>query len=94
MAGDVALRFRALRAIPTLFRIGFAETVAYRGEFLIWILTTTMPLVMLALWTSVAAEAPFRGFTSEAFVAYYLATLIVRNLVGTWVALTEILKSR
>ncbi len=79
-------RFRALRAIPTLFRIGFAETVAYRGEFLIWILTTTMPLVMLALWTSVAAEAPFRGFTSEAFVAYYLATLIVRNLVGTWVA--------
>jgi len=82
----VSRRGRTLRALPTLLRIGFAETVAYRAEFLVWILTTTLPLVMLALWTSVAAEAPFRGFTSEDFVAYYLATLIVRNLTGTWVA--------
>jgi ABC-2 type transport system permease protein len=81
---------RALRTLPTLLRIGVAETVAYRGEFLVWILTTTLPLVMLALWTSVAAETPFAGpfrdFSSEDFVAYYLATLIVRNLTGSWVA--------
>jgi ABC-2 type transport system permease protein len=74
-----------LRALPALFRIGFAETVAYRAEFLIWMLTTTLPLVMLGLWTSVAAEAPFRGFASEDFVAYYLAALIVRNITGSWV---------
>lgn len=79
-------RGRTLRAIPTLLRVGVAETVAYRAEFLVWILTTTMPLVMLALWTSVASEAPFRSYTSEDFVAYYLATLIVRNITGTWVA--------
>ena len=74
-----------LRAIPTLLRIGVAETVAYRAEFLVWMLTTTLPLVMLGLWTSVASEAPFRGFSSPDFVAYYLATLIVRNLTGSWV---------
>ena len=77
---------RALRALPTLLRVGVAETVAYRGEFLVWILTTTLPLVMLGLWTSVAEEGMFREFTSEKFVAYYLATLIVRNLTGSWVA--------
>ena len=77
---------RSLRAIPTLLRIGVAETVAYRAEFLVWILTTTLPLVMLALWTSVAGEAPFRNYTSSDFVAYYLAGLIVRNLTGSWVA--------
>ncbi len=77
---------RTLRAIPTLLRIGVAETVAYRAEFLVWLLTTTMPLVMLALWTSVASEAPFREYSSQDFVAYYLAALIVRNLTGTWVA--------
>jgi ABC-2 type transport system permease protein len=77
---------RAIRALPTLFRIGVAETVAYRAEFLVWMLTSTMPLVMLGLWTSVAAEAPFRGFGSADFVAYYLAALIVRNLTGNWVA--------
>ena len=74
-----------LRAIPTLLRIGVAETVAYRAEFLVWMLTTTLPLVMLGLWTSVASEAPFRGYSSPDFVAYYLATLIVRNLTGSWV---------
>jgi ABC-2 type transport system permease protein len=77
---------RTLRAIPTLLRVGVSETVAYRAEFLVWILTTTLPLVMLALWTSVASEAPFRSWTSADFVAHYLATLIVRNLTGTWVA--------
>ncbi len=77
---------RTLRALPTLLRIGVAETVAYRAEFLVWILTTTLPLVMLGLWTSVADEAPFRGYTGADFVAYYLATLIVRNLTGSWVA--------
>jgi ABC-2 type transport system permease protein len=75
-----------IRALPTLLRVGVAETVAYRAEFLVWILTTTLPLVMLGLWTSVADEAPFRGYHSENFVAYYLATLIVRNLTGSWVA--------
>jgi ABC-2 type transport system permease protein len=74
-----------LRALPTLMRIGIAETVAYRGEFLVWMLTTTIPLVMLALWTSVARERAFEGFTEAHFVAYYLAGLIVRNLTGNWV---------
>ena len=75
-----------IRAMPALLRIGLAETVAYRAEFIIWMLTTTLPLVMLGLWTSVAAEAPFREFESRDFVAYYLAALIVRNVTGTWVA--------
>jgi len=77
---------RTLRAIPTLLRIGVAETVAYRAEFIVWMLTSTMPLIMLALWTSVAAEAPFQQYKSQDFVAYYLGLLIVRNLTGNWVA--------
>lgn len=76
---------RTIRAIPTLLRIGVAETVAYRAEFLVWLLVTTLPLVMLALWTSVASEGPFRGYSSDAFVAYYLSGLIVRNVTGSWV---------
>ncbi|HEX7840244.1 MAG TPA: ABC-2 family transporter protein [Kofleriaceae bacterium] len=77
---------RTLRALPTLLRIGVAETVAYRAEFLVWILTTTQPLIMLGLWTRVAREAPFQHYTSADFVAYFLACLIVRQLTGNWVA--------
>jgi ABC-2 type transport system permease protein len=74
-----------VRALPTLFRVGIAETVAYRAEMFVWILTLTMPLVMLGLWTSVASEAPFRGYASADFVAYYLLALIVRNVTSSWV---------
>ncbi len=75
----------SLRAMPALLRTGVAETVAYRAEFVIWMLTTTLPLVMLGLWTSVAAEQPFQHYAQEDFVAYFLAMLIVRNLTGSWV---------
>ena len=77
---------RTLRALPTLLRIGVAETVAYRAEFLVWMLTSTMPLIMLSLWTSVASEGAFQEYTSADFVAYFLGVLIVRNLTGNWVA--------
>lgn len=76
---------RTLRALPTLLKVGFAEAVAYRAEFLVWILSTNMPLVMLALWTAVAREAPVGRFGQRDFVAYYLAALVVRQLTGAWV---------
>jgi ABC-2 type transport system permease protein len=81
---------RTLRSLPTLLRVGVAETLAYRAEFLVWILTTTQPLIMLGLWTSVASDpkggGTFGTYTSADFVAYYLANLIVRQLTGNWVA--------
>ena len=77
---------RFLRAYPTLLRIGFAEAVAYRAEFLVWMLATTMPLVMLAIMTAMARDAPVGKFDSRGFVAYYLVTLIVRQMTGAWVA--------
>jgi ABC-2 type transport system permease protein len=77
---------RTARAIPTLLRIGVAETVAYRAEFVVWILTTTQPLIMMSLWTSVARDGDFKGYSADGFIAYYLATLLVRQLTGNWVA--------
>lgn len=73
-----------LRAFPTLLRVGVAEMIAYRAEFVIWILTTNMPLVMMALWTAVAAEGPVGGFDAARFKAYYLATLMIRLVTNTW----------
>ena len=76
---------RALRALPTLVRVGLAEAVAYRAEMLVWLLSTTMPLVMLALMTAVAREAPIGRFGQADFTAYYLAALVVRLVTGAWV---------
>ena len=76
---------RAIRAYPTLLRVGFADAVAYRVEFLIWILTTNMPLVMLAMMRAVARDAPIGNFGQAEFTAYYLVGLLVRLLTGVWV---------
>jgi ABC-2 type transport system permease protein len=79
----VSLRAGA-RAFPALLRIGFAEAIAYRAELFIWILTSTMPLIMLALWSTVAAEAPVGRFGEAEVTAYFLSTFIVRQLAASW----------
>ncbi len=76
---------RALRAYPVLLRIGLAEAVAYRAEMFVWMLTMTMPLVMLALWSAVAESGSIGRFGQSTFTAYFLATLVVRQLSGSWV---------
>jgi ABC-2 type transport system permease protein len=81
----VSLR-ATVRAFPTLLRVGLAEAVAYRAEMLVWVLATTMPLVMMALWTSVARGQPIGRYDQPQFVAYFLVTFIVRQLTGSWVS--------
>ena len=76
---------RTLRALPTLLRIGFADAVAYRAELVVWLLSTNMALVMMALLTAVARDGPVGRFGQRDFVAYYLATLVVRLVTGAWV---------
>src|SRR4030042_723569 len=76
---------RPLRPLPPPLRVGFAEAVSYRAELLVWLLSTTMPLVMLALMSAVAREGPVGRFGSADFTAYYLAALVVRLLTGAWV---------
>jgi ABC-2 type transport system permease protein len=75
---------RALSAYPTLLRVGFASALAYRAEVLVWMLTTTMPLVSMALWTAVAEASPVGRFGPTQFVGYFLSALVVRQVTGSW----------
>jgi ABC-2 type transport system permease protein len=76
---------KALGPWPVLLRVGFASAIAYRAEMVIWFLTTTMPLVMLALWSAAAASGPIQGFGQPEFVTYYAVALIVRHMSSSWV---------
>jgi len=75
-----------VRALPALFKVGFAEAVAYRAELFVWVLSTTMPLVMYVLWSAVAREAPVGRYGDREFLAYFLAAFIVRQLTSNWAA--------
>lgn len=73
------------RAMPAMIRVAAAEMIAYRAEILIWILTATMPLIMMAMWDSVAAEGPVAGMTQADLARYFTVTLVVRHLTSCWV---------
>jgi ABC-2 type transport system permease protein len=77
---------QAIRALPALLRIGVLDSLAYRGEMLVWILTTTMPLIMLALFGAVARQHPLGRYGEPQLVTYYLVTFIVRQLTSSWAA--------
>lgn len=79
------------RAVPTLLSVGFSEAATYRTEMVVWVLSTTMPLVMMLLWTSIADTTPVTGqggaaWGSGTFVGYFLCVFIVRQLVAAWAA--------
>lgn len=76
---------RIINAIPTLVRVGWADIVAYRAEMVIWILTSSLPLVMLALWNAAAADGPIGRFGQTEFARYFTITLVVRQLCGAWI---------
>lgn len=76
---------RLWRAWPAVFRIAMAGMVAYRAEMVIWVLSATLPMVMLALWNAASAAGPLAGLSQGDFSRYFAVTLIVRQLTGSWI---------
>ncbi|MEZ4385743.1 MAG: ABC-2 family transporter protein [Nannocystaceae bacterium] len=77
---------RRLAVLGALARLGLAEAAAYRASLAVWVLTTTFPLISLALWTGIArAGGPIGGYGEADFVAYFVAAFIVRQLTASWV---------
>jgi len=77
---------RSVRALSALLRVGALEALAYRGQMLVWVLASTMPLIMLALFGAVAHEGPVGRYGEPQLVAYFLVTFIVRQLTSSWVS--------
>ena len=66
------------------FRACWNLIIEYRVMVVIWMLTIVLPLIMLAVWLSIAEKGPVAGYDRATFISYYLAALIVRNMTGMW----------
>ncbi len=60
-------------------------TFEYRAGVLIWMLVNVMPLVMLAVWFSLAEDGPIAGYSQADFVSYYLLLTFMRQMTTVWV---------
>lgn len=74
-----------VRKFGALLRITWADALAYRAELLIWVLTGALPLVMLAVWRTLAGAGGVGGYTGAEFVTYYVGALSIRQLAGVWI---------
>ncbi len=73
------------RLAKALFGHSFATMTEYRAEITIWIVSGSLPLVMMALWMGIAGEGPVGGYAAADFAAYFLLVFFVRQMTSTWV---------
>lgn len=69
-----------------LLKINWNLILEYRAGMMIWMLANTLPLVMLAVWITIAEAGPVGNYGTAEFTAYYLALLLVRQMTSVWVA--------
>jgi len=66
-------------------RANWGLVLEYRASMVIWMLTNILPLLMLAVWLSLAEEGPVGPYGPGEFVSYYLGVLLVRQFTTVWV---------
>ena len=75
----------AWRKARALFAHAFANMTEYRAEIAIWMISGSLPLVMMAMWIGLAADGPVGGYAAADFAAYFLVVFLVRQATAVWV---------
>lgn len=73
-----------LRKTLTLLTVYYAYMVEYRAELLFWVLSGSLPMILLGVWTEAADQVQLQLSTIE-FARYFLAVFVVRQLTLVWV---------
>jgi ABC-2 type transport system permease protein len=76
---------RAFRIARALGVKTFAEAAEYRVEIVIWMLSGTMPIIMMFVWMELASDGPMGGYTPRDFAAYFMIVFLARQLTAVWV---------
>lgn len=75
---------RFLRVVKTMLLVYYAYMVEYRAELLLWVLSGSLPIILLGVWTQAAQQGSF-GLSAVEFARYFLAVFLVRQLTVVWV---------
>src|SRR5436305_9595108 len=99
MAVAFARAARASRAWGTVFSVYLQDSLTYRSQALIWMMTDIVPAVLMPLvWLAAYNGRPaIAGFRPPDIVAYYLTTLALGNFMTAqimWDIATDIREGR
>ncbi len=62
----------------------YAYMLEYREELFLWMLSSSLPFIMMGIWMEAATGGKFALDTLQ-FVRYFLAVFIVRQFIPVWV---------
>lgn len=75
---------RAFRIASALSTVYYAYMLEYRAELLLWVLSGTLPLILMGVWVEASQGGQF-GLSPVDFVRYFLAVFLVRQFTVVWV---------
>jgi ABC-2 type transport system permease protein len=70
--------------ISTLLVVYYAQMLEYRAEILFWILSGSLPIILMGVWIQAANSGNF-NLSSTEFARYFFAVFIVRQFTNIWV---------
>lgn len=73
-----------LRIARTMLTVYYAYMVEYRAELMLWVLSGTLPLILMGIWAEASQSGKF-GLSPVEFVRYFLAVFLVRQFTVVWV---------
>jgi len=74
----------AIRTAKTLLLVYYAYMLEYRAELFFWVLSGTLPLILMGVWVEASQNGQF-GLSPADFVRYFLAVFLVRQFTVVWV---------
>ncbi|MFN9173610.1 MAG: ABC transporter permease [Synechocystis sp.] len=75
---------RLFAKLRVLLSVYFAQMVEFRAEIFFWILSGSLPLILMGVWIKAAASGDF-SLDSLQFARYFFAVFLVRQLTAIWV---------
>lgn len=75
---------KPLRIARSLLSVYYAYMVEYRAELLFWVLSGSLPLILLGVWTNASQGGDFALSPAE-FARYFLAVFVTRQFTVVWV---------
>lgn len=75
---------RITRITGTLLSVYYAYMLEYRAELLFWVLSGSLPLILMGVWVEAAQGGQF-GLSPNDFIRYFLAVFLVRQFTVVWV---------
>jgi ABC-2 type transport system permease protein len=72
------------RKVVTILQVYYAYMLEYRAELLLWVLSGSLPIILMGIWIEAANSGRF-GLSAIDFARYFLVVFFIRQLTVVWV---------